>query len=82
MPARPERHSIYVTGTDTGVGKMTGRRALERMTAAYESERRDGRGPPLMRSCTVRHGLRSAGIDRPPRQGTGSDRPDRPQGIT
>ena len=35
MPARPERHSIYVTGTDTGVGKTLIAIALVRaLTAA------------------------------------------------
>ena len=61
---------------------LTGR-ALERMTAAYEASVATDACPPPTRSCTVRHGLRWAVFDRPPRRGKpDSNQPDRPQGIT
>jgi dethiobiotin synthetase len=59
MPARPERHSIYVTGTDTGVGKTLVATALVR--ALNQTGRRARGLKPLASGATrTREGLRNA----------------------
>lgn len=59
MPARPERHSLYVTGTDTGVGKTLVATALVR---ALNEAGRPARGlKPLASGATrTAAGLRNA----------------------